>query len=75
MAETKSIGKVNLDWCSTESTLRGPDQKVVSFSLFGNADEQGLRYYSFLRDNAIRINQLLPGTFDFPMSYVSLSFP
>ena len=65
---TSIAGKLNLDWCSTESTLRGPNQKVVSFSLFGNADERGVRYFSYLRENAIRINQVLPGKFKFSIS-------
>lgn len=49
------------NWCGPESTLRGVEQKVVAFSIFGKADEKGSRYYSFLRDNAVTVNQVLPG--------------
>ena len=54
-------GKVEYKWCNQEATQRGPNQNIASFSLFGNADKKGTRYFSFLRENAIKINQLLPG--------------
>ena len=57
-SESKSPG---YHWCSYESTLRGTNQKIVSFSIFGKADEKGLRYYSLLNENAVAVNQLLPG--------------
>lgn len=51
----------NIEWCSHESILRGPNQKIVAFSLFGNIDNSGKRYFAFIRDNAVAINKLLPG--------------
>lgn len=54
-------GKAEYKWCNQEAIQRGPNQKIASFSLFGNADKKGMRYFSFLRENAIKINQLLPG--------------
>ena len=50
------------DWCGSESTLRGYRQKVVAFSIFGNADKNGGRYYSFLHDNAVKVNSVYPGS-------------
>ena len=50
------------DWCGFESTLRGPRQKIVAFSIYGKSDDKdSMRYYNFMRDNAVRINQVLPG--------------
>jgi len=54
-------GKIYYKWCSEEAIQRGPNQNIVSFSLFGNADKAGMRYFSFVRENAIKIKQLLPG--------------
>lgn len=48
-------------WCSQESLSRGSNQKVVSFSLFESAEKDKLRYFPFLRDIVIRVNQVLPG--------------
>lgn len=54
----------NWDWCDLESTLRGPHQKIVAFSIYGKSDgKDSMRYYNFMRDNAVRINQVLPGIF------------
>lgn len=53
--------KVDYTWCNGEAVQRGPNQNIVSFSLFGNADKDGMRYFSFVRENAIKIKQLLPG--------------
>lgn len=49
------------DWCGPESTKRGPHQKVVAFSIFGEADNKEMRYFKFLRDNAVAVNKVLPG--------------
>jgi hypothetical protein len=50
------------DWCGVESTLRGSHQKIVSFSIYGAADKNGLRYYDYIKNNADRIKDILPGT-------------
>lgn len=54
-------GKVDYKWCNEEAAQRGLNQKIVSFSIFGNADKKGMKYFSFIRENAVKINQLLPG--------------
>lgn len=53
--------KVNYQWCSAESVQREPNQRIVSFSVFGKADKTGMKYFKFLRENAVKINQFLPG--------------
>jgi hypothetical protein len=44
-----------------ESTLRGSHQKIVSFSIYGTADKNGSRYYDYIKNNADRIKDILPG--------------
>lgn len=59
--QIKNLMKRNTEWCSSESTYRGPKQQIVAFSLFRPSDDRGKQYFNLLQENAIVINQLLPG--------------
>lgn len=51
------------DWCSRESTVRGPNQKIISYSLYGNAQNASIfnRYYSLLRNISLTAARDYPG--------------
>ncbi|KZS05616.1 Uncharacterized protein APZ42_031132 [Daphnia magna] len=51
------------DWCSRESTVRGPYQKVISYTLHGDAKNASIfnRYYSLLRDISLTAQRDYPG--------------
>lgn len=49
-------------WCSTESSVRGPHQKIVTYALFGNAHNSSVfrRYYSNLRNISLTVAKQYP---------------
>lgn len=51
------------DWCSRESSVRGPHQKVISYALYGNAHNASIfkRYYSLLRNISLTAERVYPG--------------
>jgi len=50
-------------WCSVESDLRGDHQRVVSYTLFGDAQNTSTfrRYYSQMRNISLTVEKLYPG--------------
>lgn len=62
----ETVTRPRWDWCGEESTLRGPHQKVVAYSIFGRADGNGKKYFESLNENAARIKRILPGYFFIP---------
>ena len=50
-------------WCSTESSIRGSHQRVVTYALFGNAHNSSVfrRYYSLLRNISLTVAKEYPG--------------
>lgn len=50
-------------WCSEESFARGYNQKVVTYALFGNADNSSMfkRYFSLLENISISVENEYPG--------------
>ena len=66
LREKESVeNNLNLDWCGPESTSRGAHQKIVAFSIYGAADNDGSRYYNYIKDNADRIKDVLPGLYKY----------
>ncbi|KAK4027693.1 uncharacterized protein LOC116927338 [Daphnia magna] len=51
------------DWCSRESTIRGPNQKIISYALYGDAQNASIfnRYYSLLRNISLTAERDYPG--------------
>lgn len=51
------------DWCSRESTVRGPNQKVIFYTLYGDAKNASIfnRYYSLLRNISLTAQRDYPG--------------
>jgi hypothetical protein len=49
--------------CSYEADLRKNGQKVVSYSLFGDTNQEVIkrRYFSSLKQRAARVAQVYPG--------------
>ncbi|XP_068213707.1 uncharacterized protein [Palaemon carinicauda] len=60
MATRRRVKKISS--CSEEASARGPNQRVVSYSYFGNTSDPGLynRYFSEIRARAIEIQQHYP---------------
>lgn len=55
---------IEFEWCSEESSLRGRHQKVISYTIFGNAESDATiyrRYYSMLRNISRTAERLYPG--------------
>ncbi|KAI9559307.1 hypothetical protein GHT06_016096 [Daphnia sinensis] len=50
------------DWCSRESTIRGPNQKVITYTLYGDAKNASIfnRYYSLLRNISLTAERDYP---------------
>ena len=50
-------------WCSKESGLRGDHQRVVSYALFGEAQNASLfrRYYGLMKNISLTIEKEYPG--------------
>lgn len=50
-------------WCSDESSMRGSGQKIVTYALFGNAQNASVfrRYYSLLRNISLTVEKVYPG--------------
>lgn len=50
-------------WCSKESSMRGPHQKIVTYALFGNAHNASVfrRYYSNLRNISLTVAKQYSG--------------
>jgi len=50
-------------WCSEESSVRGPSQKIVTYALFGNAQNASVfrRYFSLLRNISLTVDKQYPG--------------
>ena len=50
-------------WCSEDSSMRGPSQKIVTYALFGNASSEAVygRYFSLLRNISITADKKYPG--------------
>ena len=50
-------------WCSVESDLRGPHQRVVTYSLYGDANNASTfrRYYSLMSNLSMTVEKLYPG--------------
>ncbi len=75
------IGESNSDkgvnWCSKESTMRGPHQSVVTYSLFGEATRMGpvYKYFRLLNTISKQIGHFYPGNhIDISLSLKYLSF-
>ena len=49
-------------WCSTESSMRGHHQRIVTYALFGNAHNSSVfrRYYSLLRNISLTVSKVYP---------------
>ena len=60
---TPSGGAGQFPWCSEDSHLRGSHQRVVAYSLFGDArrPRSYCRYYSLLRHISTRVEEEYPG--------------
>ena len=68
---SKSIPVLNEDalngsrfrWCSIESDLRGHHQRVVTYSIYGNASNPVMfyRYYSFMKEISLNVEKQYPG--------------
>jgi hypothetical protein len=64
MAENEPPNSNGLfDWCSRESSVRGPHQKIISYALYGNAQNASVfkRYYSLLRNISLTAERDYPG--------------
>jgi len=50
-------------WCSVESDLRGPHQRVVAYSLYGDANNGSTfrRYYSLMNNLSMTVEKQYPG--------------
>ncbi|XP_066989631.1 uncharacterized protein [Macrobrachium rosenbergii] len=61
MAMSRTVQMISS--CSDHATARGPKQKVVSYSYFGNTSDVGLynRYFSEMRNRALEIHRHYPG--------------
>lgn len=56
--------KLSFKWCSDEASVRGSNQKVVTYALFGNPQgDAGVfrRYYSMMRNISLTIKKEYPG--------------
>jgi hypothetical protein len=68
---SKTIPVVNADaldnnrfrWCSIESDLRGHHQRVVTYSIYGNASDPVMfyRYYSLMKQISLNVEKQYPG--------------
>jgi hypothetical protein len=59
-----NVKETRLHWCSEETTLRGFNQNVVSYTLYGNheKDEDSRRYFGILETIAKQVKFHYPGT-------------
>lgn len=51
------------EWCSSESSIRGRHQKVITYTLYGNVHNASVanRYYSLLRNISLTADRDYPG--------------
>lgn len=61
--ESSSEKNDAFEWCSEESSTRGPRQKVVTYVLYGNANNASVfqRYYSLLSNISLTVEKEYPG--------------
>jgi len=50
-------------WCSDEATIRGANQRIITYSLYGNVHNASIfgRYYSVLRNISLTAEKWYPG--------------
>ena len=53
----------SFDWCSSDTSVRGAHQKVISYSLFGKAENASVfkRYFSLLANLSMTAEKSYPG--------------
>lgn len=56
--QSMSFNPDAFQWCSTHSSARGTQQKVIAYTIYGNVDN---RYYSLLTNISLRAEILYPG--------------
>lgn len=59
----RNIPDREFDWCSKSSTARGPNQRVIAYTLYGDATDPKvfLRYFSWLRNISVTAQSYYPG--------------
>ncbi|KAI9553022.1 hypothetical protein GHT06_020909 [Daphnia sinensis] len=64
LSASKSAGRIHQSTCSAEADMRGFNQSVVSYTLFGHPDQDEQvrrRYFSSIEAKSIRIKHYYPG--------------
>ena len=63
VADVNATLRDEFKWCSDESTVRGANQKIVTYALFGNAQNSSVfrRYYGNLRNISLTVAKQYPG--------------
>ena len=61
--DESAIQSDDFQWCSEESSIRGPNQKIVTYSLYGDAHNASVfkRYFSLLNDISLTVEKQYPG--------------
>ena len=62
-SSAEEVSQDAFDWCGPESSARGKHQKVITYSLYGNANSTSIfkRYYSLLRNISLTAEKVYPG--------------
>ena len=62
-SSAEEVSQDAFDWCGPESSARGKHQKVITYSLYGNANSTSIfkRYYSLLTNISLTAEKVYPG--------------